>query len=105
MGKDGTTNTGIVPEHNDLELFAFVSIPAGKTAIAVDMYGNHTKALTIYEADVNATGWTSIGTGNTGTQVDITDVASDGTNYLIIKVATTSTTNRMYGGLVHLIDS
>lgn len=103
--KDGTTNTGIVPEHNDLELFAFVSIPAGKTATAVDMYGNHTKGLTIYEADVNATGWTSIGTGNTGTQVDITDVASDGTNYLIIKVATTSTTNRMYGGLVHLIDS
>lgn len=97
--------TGVKPGSNSTHLWAFVSIPYGKQAIDVTIYGNGTKATNVYEMDINASGLGSaIGTGNVGTTIDITDTSSDATNFLAIEVETDSTGNRIYGGLVNLND-
>ena len=105
--KDGSGQTGVIPEDGALEMFAFVSIPSGKTATKVDVWGSNAKALNVYEHDVNAGAGmgTAIGTGTVNTELDITDTASTATNYLVIKITTTATSNRIYGGKVTIIDT
>ena len=71
-------------------MFASVEIPAGFKATHVDIYGSATSAVTVYEADINTRTVTSKGTGNIGTQINITDVTSDATNYLLIELAQAS---------------
>ena len=74
-------------------MFASVEIPAGFKATHVDIYGNGTSAVTVYEADINTRTVTSKGTGNIGTgssTIDIADVTSDATNYLLIQLVQTS---------------
>jgi hypothetical protein len=105
--KDGSGQTGVIPEDGALEMFAFVSIPAGKTATKVDVWGSNAKALNVYEHDVNAGAGmgTAIGTGTVNSQLTITSTASTATNYLVIKITTTATSNRIYGGKVTIIDT
>ncbi len=105
--KDGSGQTGVIPEDGALEMFAFVSIPAGKTATTVDVWGSNAKALNVYAHDVDSGGGmgTAIGTGTVNTQLDITDTASTDTNFLVIKITTTATSNRVYGGKVTIIDT
>tara|TARA_R100000781_G_scaffold32328_1_gene23611 strand:- start:1148 stop:4384 length:3237 start_codon:yes stop_codon:yes gene_type:complete len=105
--KDGSGQTGVIPEDGALEMFAFVSIPSGKTATKVDVWGSNAKALNVYEHDVNAGAGmgTAIGTGTVNTELDITDTASTATNFLVIKITTTATSNRIYGGKVTIIDT
>tara|TARA_R100001594_G_scaffold27813_1_gene52789 strand:- start:1621 stop:4803 length:3183 start_codon:yes stop_codon:yes gene_type:complete len=99
-------NSGVKVENTGLEMYAFVSIPYGKTATVVTVYGNNTKNVEVYEMDVNATGLgTAIGSGTVGSAVDITDTASTATNFLAIKVVVTNVNNLIYGGIVTLIDS
>ena len=71
-------------------LYASVEIPPGFKATHVDIYGSATSAVTVYEADINVRTVTSKGTGNIGTQINITDVTSDATNYLLIELAQAS---------------
>ncbi len=105
--KDGSGTTGVIPEDGALELFAFVNLPYGKTATLVDIWGSNPKALNVYVHNVNTGGGmgTAIGTGTVNTQLNITDTASTATNFLVIKITTTATSNRIYGGKVTLIDS
>ena len=105
--KDGSGQTGVVPEDGALELFAFVNIPYGKTATTVDVFGSNAKTLNVYVHNVNdGSGLgTSIGTGAVNTTLDITDTAGTDTNFLTIKITTTATSNRIFGGKVTLIDS
>ena len=105
--KDGSGQTGVIPEDGALELFAFVNIPYGKTATTVDVWGSNAKALNVYVHDVNSGGGmgTAIGTGTVNTTLDITDTASTATNFLVIKITTTATSNRIYGGKVTLTNS
>ena len=105
--KDGSGQTGVIPEDGALEMFAFVGIPSGKTATTVDVWGSNAKALNVYAHDVNTGGGmgTAIGTGTVNTELDIDDTASTATNFLVIKVTTTATSNRIYGGKVTIIDS
>jgi hypothetical protein len=99
------TIIGVRSTHNDAELYAFVAIPEGKTATSVTVYGNDTGlAVNVYESDINAgalTDKTPGGGCTVGSACDITDVVSDATNYLAIKVTTTNYTNDIvYGGIV-----
>lgn len=99
------TIIGVRSTHNDAELYAFVAIPEGKTATSVTVYGNDTGlAVNVYESDINAgalTDKTHASGCTVGSACDITDVASDATNYLAIKVTTTNYTNDIvYGGIV-----
>ena len=92
---------GMRTANNSTELYAFVSIPQGMTATHVDIFDKNDLAVEVFEAQINATTLVSKGSGNANTTLDITDVASTATNFLVIEVATTSATNdKVYGGTV-----
>jgi hypothetical protein len=82
------------------ELFAFVSIPEGMTATHVDVFDKDDRALEVFEVQINATTMTSKGSGNCNTTLDITDVDATATNFLAIKITTTATTDKVFGGQV-----
>ena len=99
------TIIGVRATANDSELYAFVEIPIGKTATAVIVYGNDSgNVVEVFESDINAgalTDKTHASGCVVGTACDITDVAADATNYLVIKVTITSYTNDIvYGAAV-----
>jgi hypothetical protein len=94
---DDTGSDRWLESHGTAKLFAYVDIPVGFKATHVDIYGSATSAVTVYEADVNSKTVTSKGTGNIGTQINITDVNSDATNYILIELAQASG-EEVYGG-------
>lgn len=87
---DDVTSDRFLESHSTYPMFASVEIPVGFKATHVDIYGSGTSAITVYEADINSRTVTSKGTGNIGTQIDITDVTADDTNYLLIEMAQAS---------------
>tara|TARA_R100001591_G_scaffold88353_1_gene94411 strand:- start:9 stop:1622 length:1614 start_codon:yes stop_codon:yes gene_type:complete len=92
---------GMRTANNATELYAFVSIPEGMKATHVDIFDKNDLAVEVFEAQINATTMTSKGSGNANTTIDITDVNSTATNFLVIEVTTTSATNdKVYGGQV-----
>jgi hypothetical protein len=94
---DDTGSDRWLESFSTAKLFASVDIPPGFKATHVDIYGSGTSAVTVYEADVNSKTVTSKGTGNIGTQINITDVNSDATNYILIELAQASG-EEVYGG-------
>tara|TARA_R110002020_G_scaffold317444_1_gene533041 strand:+ start:110 stop:1996 length:1887 start_codon:yes stop_codon:yes gene_type:complete len=94
---DDTGSDRWLESHGTAKLFAYVDIPVGFKATHVDVYGSATSAVTVYEADVNSKTVTSKGTGNIGTQINMTDVNSDATNYILIELAQASG-EEVYGG-------
>ena len=95
------TSYGMRTANSATELYAFVSIPQGMTATHVDIFDKNDLAVEVFEAQINATTMVSKGSGNANTTIDITDVASTATNFLVIEVATTSATgDKVYGGTV-----
>jgi hypothetical protein len=82
------------------ELFAFVSIPEGMKATHVDVFDKDDRVLEVFEVQINATSLTSKGSGNCNTTLDITDVNATATNFLAIKITTTATTDKVFGGQV-----
>ena len=98
---DDTGTTGIQIKDANSELWAFAQIPNGKKATDVEIWGNNTKVVEVYELNINASGiGTTVGTGVVGTIFSITDVNPDATNYLGVKIITTGTSNRIYGGKI-----
>ena len=92
---------GMRTANNATELFAFVSIPEGMKATHVDIFDKNDLAVEVFEAQINATTMTSLGSGNANTTINITDVNSTAQNFLAIQVTTTSATNdKVYGGQV-----
>jgi len=96
---DDTSSDRWLESHGTAKLFAYVDIPVGFKATHVDVYGSGTSAVTVYEADIDSKTVTSKGTGNIQTQIDITDVTADATNYLLIELAQTSS-EEVYGGKI-----
>ena len=94
---DDTGSDRWLESHGTLKLFAFVEIPLGFKATHVHIYGSATSAITVYEADVDSKTVTSKGTGNIGTNLNITDVTADATNYIMIELAQASG-EEVYGG-------
>ena len=99
------TNTGLQVGDSAQEMIATVNIPYGTTATEVYVWGSvTTKVVEAYVGNVNANGiGSAIGTGTTnGSAISITGTASTETNYLLIIVKVTATSNRIYGGKVTL---
>ena len=96
---DDTGSDRWLESHGTGKLFASIPIPTGYKATHVHIYGSATSAITVYEADINSKTVTSKGTGNIGTEIDITDVTSDTTNYLFLELAQASG-EEVYGGYV-----
>ena len=101
---DDTATTGVKVYDADTELWAFVQIPYGKEATDCEVYGNNTKVVDVFELSINASGiGTALATGAVGTPFAITTpIESNSTNYLGIRVTTTGTSQRIYGGKIVL---
>ena len=100
--EDDGSAYGVRVKSSESELFCTVNIPARHKATEVMIYGNSTDSITVYEGDLSDGSYTSKGTGNTGTKIDITDVFHSTTNYLSILIAVNSTLDIIYGGYVTL---
>ena len=97
------TNTGLQVNNAAQEMVATVEIPPGTIATEVKVWGSvTTKVVEVYECNVNANGkGSTIGTGATdGAAITITSTLATDTNYLLIIVKVTATSNRVYGGQV-----
>ena len=94
---DDTGSDRWIESDRTSSMYASVPIPTGYTATHVNIYGSATSAITVYEADINSKTVTSKGTGNIGTEIDITDVDSDTTNYILIQLAQANG-EEVYGG-------
>tara|TARA_R110000824_G_scaffold18310_2_gene72738 strand:- start:261 stop:1079 length:819 start_codon:yes stop_codon:yes gene_type:complete len=101
--KDGA-NSGL-QVGDSAEMVATVNIPYGTTATHVQIWGSvATKAVQVYECGISTNGIGSvIGSGTTnGVLIPLTDTAATDTNYLLIVVKVTATSQRIYGGQVTL---
>tara|TARA_R110002012_G_scaffold4641_1_gene21209 strand:+ start:107 stop:1057 length:951 start_codon:yes stop_codon:yes gene_type:complete len=85
-------------------LYATVAIPTGFTATHIMIHGSATDAIEVWEMQINSKTGVSKGTGNVDTEIDITDVESSATNYLLIQVANASG-NEVHGGYVTIAAS
>lgn len=94
---DDSTSRLWVKSHGTLRLYASVQIPEGFKVTHVDIYGDGTSQVTVYEADIDDSSVVSKGTGSIGTQIDITDVTANATNYILIRLEQGSA-EKVYGG-------
>ena len=81
-------------------LYATVDIPTGYKATAVMVHGDTSgDAIEVWEMQIDSKTGVSKGTGNIDTEINITDVTSSTTNYLLIQVANSSGAE-VHGGYV-----
>jgi len=102
--KDGS-NSGVQVADGASEMIAFVAIPQGMKATALDIYSTHAKTVKVYELDVDASFNFNLATpnetGSANTQITIDPaIHSTAINYLVITYVSTATTNRVWGGLL-----
>ena len=106
LNDSGTT--GMKPGADAMELVAIVDIPEGFTATHVDIHDNsHDFAVNVFEMNINASGMAARGSGNANTTFAISSGGGSGgavdataTNFLAIRVETTSPTERVFGGTI-----
>ena len=79
------------------KMFASLPIPTGYKATAVKINGNDTSDVKVFEADIDSKTVTSKGDGDVGTEINITDVTSDTTNYILVQVDQAAS-EEIYGG-------
>ena len=96
---DDTGSDRWLESHSTGVLFASIPIPTGFKATHVRIYGSGTSAMEVSEMNITGKTVTSKGTGNIGTELNITDVTSTDTNYLLIELAQASG-EEVYGGYV-----
>lgn len=98
-------DTGVASEELFLEsfssnlLYVSIPIPTGFKATHVKINGSATDAVECWEFQIDSKTGVSKGTGNVGTEINITDVTSSATNYLLLQVANASG-NEIHGGYV-----
>ena len=101
-----SANSGLQVGDAAQEMVASVNIPYGTSATHASVFGSNTsKVVEIYECNVNANGiGSAVGSGTTnGSLIEFdAPVESTSTNYLLILVKVTATSNRIYGGKVTL---
>jgi len=98
------SNNGIRSTDDTSELYAFVAIPTGYTATNARVYGNSDDLVYVYESNIDDGIWgASLGSAALGTEIDITDVASDDTNFLVIQIDSDSKNDIIYGGYVTIV--
>ena len=101
--KDGS-NSGLHVTDTDNEAIAFIAIPEGMKATAVDIYSTHNRTVKVYEVDLNASfdfTATADESGAANTQITVDpNINATATNYLAITISLAATTQRVWGGLV-----
>jgi len=87
------------------EIFASVSIPEGKKVTGYAVYSS-SRVVTFLNGVIATTGVLSvIGNGNSGAVINLTTAYnSAATNYVAIKVITTTTSQVIYGAIINIAD-
>ena len=105
----GQAGYGVRVADSAAELYTFVTIPQGYKATHVEIYGRRTKAVEVFEVQINATTVVSKGTGTCAIpggisrEFAITNVDATATNLLMIEVVVNSNSgDRLYGGRVKI---
>tara|TARA_R110000824_G_scaffold19865_3_gene76046 strand:+ start:1377 stop:4379 length:3003 start_codon:yes stop_codon:yes gene_type:complete len=98
--------TGVKPGNSGTILWAFVSIPYGKKATAITVWGNGTKTVNVYDMELDGSGLGSIiSTGSMDTAFDIDpNIEATDSNMLAVSVGTDATANRVHGGRIIITD-
>lgn len=96
---------GVRVTHSSQEIFASTAIPEGKKITGYAVYAS-SRVATYLNGVVLSTGVSSeIGNGDSGSVIDLrTDYNSAETNYVAIKVMTTSTGQVIYGAAIIIAD-
>lgn len=99
--EDDVATYGLRATSTSLEMYAYIPIPTDFKATHVQVYDDSdNRTVNVYEGFIDGTSAVSKGSGVCNTEINITDVISSTTNYLIVKVTTTSTTDVVFGGYV-----
>jgi len=98
-GAGGSFNSFFLESFSSNTAYASIEIPTGFKATHVKVNGSATDAVEVFEMSIDSKFAVSRGTGNVGTEIDITDVTSSTTNYLLINVDNASG-NEIHGGYV-----
>ena len=93
---------------SSFDMFAYVPIPTGYKATAVRIYGSDSgQNFYVYKGGINTKTITDVGTGahaidsGSGSENSLaTEVTSDTTNYLIVRVTSDGATDEVHGGYV-----
>lgn len=88
--------------HSYLEVLGNFDIPKGFKATHVRIYCSATLGVAVYENSISADSATSKGTGTTAGEINITDITASDTNYMSIRIDTSTTTQYIYGGYITL---
>ena len=83
-------------------MFAIKIIPNGTTATKVNVFGSTNFSIRVYSGLINNFTTTNIGSGNANTELDITDLAGTGRNYIVIEANTSNLTDKLYGATITL---
>jgi X-X-X-Leu-X-X-Gly heptad repeat protein len=91
--------------HSSLDMFAYVHIPTGFKATHTRIYGSDTgQNFTTYEGDIDSKTIAVKGSATAiGTEKAITNVTSDTTNYLVIRVTSDGASDEIHGGYVTIV--
>ena len=113
MVEDDTANNfSIRVGSSTIEMYAMIEIPKGKKVTHGQVYASQNRSCQFYNVNYT-TGAASIAvTGNSNSNQAFTDsrtgastaVSSTATNYLLIKVTTTSTSDKIYGAELTIAD-
>ena len=96
---------GVRVASSSQEIFASVTIPEGKKVTGYAVYSSSTVSTFLNGVIVTTGVSSSIGSGNSGAVIDLrTAYNSAETNYVAIKVMTTSTGQVIYGAVIVIAD-
>lgn len=100
--EDNANQLGLRSNQSSAELFAFVTIPSGYKATHCHAYTSSavTNGLKVHEYNTTTGALTNTTTGDTNTNVDITDITSSTTNMLVVAIKPGSTTNDVFSAHV-----
>ena len=94
--------------HSASDMFAYVPIPTGYQATHVRIYGSDTSQnFYVYEGNIDSKTIVDIATGTTaiGTEKALaTQLTSDTTNYILVRVTSDGSTDEIYGGYVTIAE-
>jgi len=96
---------GVRVASSSQEIFASTTIPEGKKVTGYAVYSSSTVSTFLNGVDVTSGVSSEIGNGNSGSVINLkTAYNSAETNYVAIKVMTTSTSQVIYGGVIVIAD-
>ena len=98
---DVRNKIGVRVANSSQEIFASTTIPEGKKVTGYAVYSSSSVSTFLNGVDVTSGAFTSIGSGNSGAVINLkTAYNSAETNYVAIKVMTTSTSQVIYGAVI-----